>query len=246
MAAAAAKAQAEPKKPKATRPLSPALPVDPSQKATGEGLPHFIAAPSWPSRYATGTAFVIETRFLLTNRHVVEDAQFVAIIDNAAEQPKLLGTQIVSRSREADLALLFCPGFSAPPLPIRVGDVARGTEVAAFGFPFGHQVQLTRGTVTALHEKDIGLFLIDAAINPGNSGGPVCDETGAVVGIATIKLLRESGLGAAIPMTTAVGFVKQSLRAFAPLPPAIERRTWPEIDQEVSQSVFQIIAAREP
>ncbi|MEM9360666.1 MAG: S1C family serine protease, partial [Pseudomonadota bacterium] len=40
---------------------------------------------------------------------------------------------------------------------------------------------------------------VSAAINPGNSGGPVFDVSGDVVGIATLKSMREEAIAFAVP-----------------------------------------------
>ena len=44
------------------------------------------------------------------------------------------------------------------------------------------------------------------SINPGNSGGPLIDETGKVVGIATLKVQETGvqGIGFGVPMSKAL------------------------------------------
>jgi S1-C subfamily serine protease len=48
-----------------------------------------------------------------------------------------------------------------------------------------------------------GLVQTDAAVNPGNSGGPLVDTEARVVGITTAMLAYASGIGFAVPPSTA-------------------------------------------
>ena len=49
---------------------------------------------------------------------------------------------------------------------------------------------------------------IDAAVNPGNSGGPLCDVSGNVIGIISLKIVQDEveGMGFAIPIDDALKY----------------------------------------
>lgn len=49
---------------------------------------------------------------------------------------------------------------------------------------------------------------IDAAVNPGNSGGPLCNVSGNVIGIISLKIVQDEveGMGFAIPINDALKY----------------------------------------
>jgi len=49
---------------------------------------------------------------------------------------------------------------------------------------------------------------LDAAVNPGNSGGPLCDVSGKVIGIISLKIVQDEveGMGFAIPIEDALEY----------------------------------------
>ena len=127
--------------------------------------------------FSLGSGFVIDaTGFVVTNNHVIADADEITVIFNdKSEYPaKLIGTD-----SKTDLALLKIE--RPEPFPfvswadsdeVRVGD-----WMIAIGNPFGLGSTVTAGIVSA-RGRDIragpydDFFQIDAPINRGNSGGP--------------------------------------------------------------------------
>lgn len=61
---------------------------------------------------------------------------------------------------------------------------------------------ITEGLLSGVDRLIDGVkyYQISAAINPGNSGGPLCDSSGDVVGIVTLKQSDAEGVGFAIPV----------------------------------------------
>jgi serine protease Do len=173
---------------------------------------------------STGSGFVIDADgYIITNAHVVSNAQRVQIVVPATRHDGSLqaalnartsvhNARIVGLASELDLAVLKVDGVKLPALPLATySDLRQGETVFAFGSPIGLRNSLTHGLVSAVArqiEPDSPLIYIqtDAPINPGNSGGPLVNIRGEVVGVNTFILSQSGGnegLGFAIPSATA-------------------------------------------
>jgi S1-C subfamily serine protease len=196
-----------------------------------------------------GSGFVIWEKYVLTNRHVVEDADGVVIQDPANPAAKPLGGKVVAVSKELDLAIVLCADLNAPAVPINPAPLGRGTEVLALGFPVmdvvGRGLKATRGIVTGLPSKDTGnLMVLDVQINPGNSGGPLCDNSGRVAGIVAAKTFTErfiQGYGLAIPMVDAVLFIQKTIPDYSVIDTGGAQLEWTEVDRRISKSTVLIL-----
>ncbi len=196
-----------------------------------------------------GSGFVIWDEYVLTNRHVVAEADSLVIQDPANPTGDPLGAKVVAVSKDLDLAIVHCVGLKAPAVPVNASEVARGTEVLALGFPVmsvvGKGLKATRGIITGLPSKDTGnMMVLDVQINPGNSGGPLCDRSGRVVGVVAAKTFTErfvQGYGLAIPMSDAVKFVKTNIVKFAEFEQATNAKEWTEVDAGISKSTVLIL-----
>jgi S1-C subfamily serine protease len=152
--------------------------------------------------------------YILTNAHVVEDAQRleVTLLDGKTYKARLVGGDI-----SKDVALLkIDPGAEKLPT-IQMGnsdDLQVGQMVYAIGNPFGLNSTLTTGVISSLGRTlkaqngrlIEGVIQTDAAINPGNSGGPLLNSAGQVIGINTAIFSpsgSSAGIGFAIPSNSA-------------------------------------------
>ncbi len=149
---------------------------------------------------------------LLTNAHVVGDAQQVRI--ELADGRRLSG-RVLGRDASADVAVIKIPGSGFPQAPLADSDQLQvGQASIAIGNPLGLDRSVTTGVVSAVNRSGFdmdGLIQTDAAINPGNSGGPLLDSRGRVIGINTAVLRGRgaSGLGFAIPINLANNIAQQ-------------------------------------
>lgn len=151
--------------------------------------------------------------FVITNNHVIRDAETAAIDVILADGSKV-HPQKVYRDTESDIAIIQIPDGGQP--TARWGDsnsVNIGHFVLAVGSPFGLSQSVTMGIVSAKGRRDLSLssdqsvtnqdfIQTDAAINPGNSGGPLIDMFGSVVGINTAIASNSGGnegIGFSIP-----------------------------------------------
>lgn len=167
-----------------------------------------------PERGA-GSGFIVDDRgYILTNNHVVENAESLEV--TLADKSKL-PAKLVGRDPNNDVAVIRITGLREKLVPLRLGDSAQllvGQMAIAIGNPFGLDRTVTRGVISALDrslQSDTGrqirhVIQTDAAINPGNSGGPLLNSRGEVIGINTAIFTPSGGsvgIGFAIPVNTA-------------------------------------------
>ncbi len=149
---------------------------------------------------------------ILTNNHVVRDADQVTVIlhDN-----RKFDAKVVSADPASDLAVIRIKQKveGLRPLPFGDSDKLRlGEVVLAIGNPFGLSHTVTMGIVSAKGRSNVGVaayedfIQTDAAINPGNSGGALINLRGELVGVNTAiasSTGEYQGIGFAIPSNMA-------------------------------------------
>ena len=171
---------------------------------------------------AAGTGFIISgDGYVLTNKHVIEDAENVSIVlDNGTtyKDVKLVGTDPLN-----DAAILKIENVSDLPT-LKLGDsktITVGQEVIAIGNALGlYQNTVTSGIISGTgrslvasdssgssYEALNDMIQTDAAINQGNSGGPLVNAAGEVVGINT-AVSTANDIGFAIPISSIKGIIK--------------------------------------
>ena len=151
--------------------------------------------------------FVDPQGYLLTNNHVIAEADEIVVVMKDGQEIK---AEIVGRDKKTDLALLKAKVAKDQPfLPLGNSDAMRvGDWVLAMGNPFGLENTVTAGIISA-KGRIIGagpyddFIQTDASINPGNSGGPLVNLKGEVVGINTAIVAQGQGIGFAIPVNLA-------------------------------------------
>jgi len=177
-----------------------------------EGVPEM---PDQESR-SLGSGFVIsEDGYILTNHHVVADADRIEVrfSDRSFYEAKVIGSD-----KASDIALIKIDAKGLPTVKIGSGkDVEVGEWVLAIGSPFGFDYSVTAGIVSATgrslpSENYVPFIQTDVAINPGNSGGPLIDLNGQVVGVNSQIYSRTGGfmgLSFAIPIELAMNVAEQ-------------------------------------
>ena len=177
-----------------------------------EGAPAGVDWPDGPPSegdgVATGTGFAVAGGRIVTNQHVVADAERVAV----HLAGRRVRARVVGSDAGTDLALLRLPPRRArqlATLPLgRSAGVRPGDTAVALGNPYGLTRTVTAGVVSAVGRRITApdgspirdVIQTDAAINPGNSGGPLLDVEGRVIGV--IAQSRGDGLGFAVPVDT--------------------------------------------
>jgi serine protease Do len=164
-----------------------------------------------------GSGFIVESSgIIVTNNHVVADADEIIVRLHDGREFKGSGVRTDPRT---DLAILRID-VGEPLQALRFGDsdgIGVGDWVVAVGNPFGHELTVTSGIISAkgrgpgIAERE-DFLQTDAAINPGNSGGPLLDLDGNVIGVNTAISSRSGGfdgIGFAVPGRMAWWVVKQ-------------------------------------
>ncbi len=135
--------------------------------------------------------FVTRDGYLVTNHHVVKDAQKIEV----KYRDQVLPAKVVADDEADDLAVLKVEGGNFQPLAIsRKGTADLGQEVFTIGFPNiqmqGVEPRYTDGKISSLAgmQDDPSEYQISVPVQPGNSGGPLCDAHGEVVGIVVARL----------------------------------------------------------
>ncbi|MDN8617460.1 Do family serine endopeptidase [Variovorax ginsengisoli] len=207
-------------------------------EAPGGSLPGQTEIPS----HGLGSGFIVSSNgVILTNAHVVRDAQEVVVklTDRREFKAKVLGVD-----PKTDVAVLKIDARNLPTLSIgNSRDLKVGQWVLAIGSPFGFANSVSAGVVSAKGRALPGdgyvpFIQTDAAVNPGNSGGPLIDSRGEVVGI-TSQIFTGSGgfqgLSFAIPIEVATR-VKDQIVATGKATHALLGVTVQEVNQTLADS----------
>jgi len=169
-----------------------------------------------------GSGFIVDpSGIVITNNHVVEDADEISVItvDGTKYAAKVLGKDALS-----DIAVLkITPknGEKLPYVPWGDSDKERiGDWVIAIGNPFGLGGSVTAGIVSARNRAinnsgDVEFIQTDAPINRGNSGGPLFNMKGEVIGVNSAIFSPSGGnvgIGFSIPSNDASRVMKELMK----------------------------------
>lgn len=172
---------------------------------------------------STGSGFAFKEDknvvYIMTNNHVVENGDKIVLTLSNDEEVE---AKLVGKDAYSDIAVLKIDKNSnlkvanlSSAEKIKVGDT-----VFAIGAPLGKQFKstVTRGIlsgkdrlVETTNNNDsllMNVMQTDASINPGNSGGPLCDASGNVIGVTSLKIVESSveGIGFAIQIDDALNY----------------------------------------
>ena len=167
-----------------------------------------------------GSGFIYnEDGFIMTNNHVISGANEVRVLLSSKAE---VNAKVIGGDKYADIAIIQIDKNVVSQVA-KMGSSEKsklGDTVFTIGTPVGTEYA---GTVTRgiLSGKDrlvevsvnsnsndwiMNVMQTDAAINPGNSGGPLCNVSGEVIGINSMKLVEDSieNIGFSIPIEDAL------------------------------------------
>ena len=154
-----------------------------------------------------GTGIILDTEgHILTNNHVIQDAQSIVVTLNNGESRE--GT-VVGTDPTTDLAVVKVDGDGLTPAHLGTSaTLGVGEDVIAIGHALGLPggPTVSKGVVSALgrtiqtdaRTTIVDLIQTDTSINPGNSGGPLANMRGAIIGVNTAIVQSGQGIGFAI------------------------------------------------
>lgn len=175
---------------------------------------------------STGSGFVYKTDnkygYVMTNHHVIEKGNTYKLI---LSNDKEISAELLSSDEYLDLAVLRIAKDDV----LMVASIGKNSEcslgdnVFTVGSPVGYEYRgtVTNGIISGLNRLvevstsgSNGDFVMEviqtnAAVNPGNSGGPMVNAKGEVIGVVSLKLVKDSveGMGFAIPIEYAMSHV---------------------------------------
>lgn len=194
-----------------------------------------------------GTAFVYKKDnqygYLVTNEHVIGKGNIIKL---TSPKDEVIEATLLGKDAILDIAVLRIDKKYITQVAILGNSEEEdiGNTVFTYGSPLGYNY---RGSVTSgiLSGKNrmittsisqdnssdvmMNVLQVDAAINPGNSGGPLVNRYGEVIGICTLKLVKEDveGMGFAIP----IEYVKSHISTLEKK----EEIKWPKLGITISE-----------
>jgi len=182
------------------------------------GIPDMPGGRQEVASAGSGVIVDAERGYILTNHHVVGDADAIQI---TLVDGKTLDAEIVGSDPATDIAVIKVEAEGLTDMPIGNSDGARvGDFVIAIGNPFGLGHTVTSGIISALGRTGISrdgyedFIQTDASINPGNSGGALVNMNGELIGINSAIISRSGGnvgIGFAVPTEIASSIMSQIL-----------------------------------
>ena len=173
-------------------------------------------APRQPMSAGSGVIVDAAKGLVLTNAHVVANAQRIRVI---LSDRRSMDAVLVGADRISDIAVLRISAERLSEMPLADSDAVKvGDYVVAIGNPFGIGQTVTAGIVSGLSRSGLAngrlenFIQTDAPINPGNSGGALIDLHGRLVGINSAIIGPSGGnvgIGFAVPTNIARGVMEQ-------------------------------------
>ena len=179
-----------------------------------------------------GTGIIMsEDGYILTNQHVVKNAQKVSVKlpasygdDSETSDDELtFDAKIIGTDAQSDIAVLkinktgLTKAEFGKSSEVKVGEVA-----IVIGNPLSMELanSVTAGIISSLNrtitieDRTMNYMQTDASINGGNSGGPLINAYGQVIGIASAAVTKSygEGIGFAIPIDEAIPIIEDLIK----------------------------------
>lgn len=191
---------------------------------------------SQPSAFGSGIA-ISQEGYILTNYHVVRDADFVTVSINGGVEYQ---AEVVNTHIKNDIALLkiidnnFPSFYTAIPYFFNESQMEIGQSIYTLGYPLynkSKEIKLRNGHITSISGfGDNTTYETSLNIQPGNSGAPVLNDKGEFIGLVRSKYSKSPGISFVIKSSVILEFI-QSLNLPIELPKSRNLNNTPLIDQ---------------
>jgi serine protease Do len=179
-------------------------------------------------------ATVAKKQVILTNRHVIEEADEKNILILTHDRRVLTPVKIAA-NEDFDLAVIEVAEKLPPSAQFGDSDKVRvGDIVLAVGNPFGLDRSLSMGVISAVGRRHVpgaagatprtGFFQTDAAVNPGSSGGMLLNLRGEVIGVLTAIATQgggNEGVAFVMPINAVLRVAEQLVQTGTVLKPQV-------------------------
>jgi tetratricopeptide (TPR) repeat protein len=194
-----------------------------------------VAADAVGTPKTLGTGFFISPDGLVvTNRHVIEGAGTITAVSNNGAI--FLFERVVAQPAGEDLVVFFLKLHATDVPFLKLGKsrtAVEGQKVIVIGNPAGLMGTVSDGIISAFRQ-DRSLIQITAPISHGSSGSPVMDETGQVIGVATLISTEGQNLNFAIAAEKVFAALPQLQREQSSRPaPAVATQIQEFIEQKL-------------
>lgn len=148
---------------------------------------------------ATGFLIDVHNRYLITNAHVIREANHQLVVEN--REGNQYQAEVIYTKPEHDLAILriidqnFKP-LSQIPFSLKKDEAELGESVFTLGYP-KQEIVYGEGYLSALNGYDMDpvYYQLNTLAKDGHSGSPVLNKHGELIGVISSK--EENGEGVA-------------------------------------------------
>ncbi|QOR75520.1 MAG: trypsin-like peptidase domain-containing protein [Thermoflavifilum sp.] len=175
-----------------------------SQYALMNDMHHNGRLPANPGTYGGSGFLISDNGYLVTNYHVIRNADSIYVQDNKGNAYK---ARMVFQDPATDLAVLkiidsnFCMN-GALPYTLSASEAPLGEQVFTLGYP-KDEIVYGEGYISSEtgYRDDSTAYQLSIPVNPGNSGGPLFDSKGRIIGIISGKQGESDRIAFAIKAT---------------------------------------------